>query len=60
MNYIDENVKSISQNSTIGIIVCKSNNEFVMHYCNNKNIYQTTYLTIKKKKQLFVLFNCFI
>jgi len=48
MNYIDENVKNINQNNTIGIIVCKKDNEFVMHYYNNKNIYQTTYLTIKE------------
>lgn len=46
MNYIDENVKSINQNDTIGIIVCKSDNKFVMHYCKNKNIFQTTYLPV--------------
>ena len=48
MNYIDENVKNINQNNTIGIIICKKDNEFVMHYCKNKNIYQTTYLTINE------------
>lgn len=46
MNYIDENVKSINQNDTIGIIVCKSDNKFVMHYCKNKNIFKTTYLPV--------------
>ena len=49
MNYIDENIKNINQNNTIGIIVCKKDNEFVMHYCKNKNIYQTTYLTINEE-----------
>ena len=49
MNYIDENLKNINQNNTIGIIVCKKDNEFVMHYCKNKNIYQTTYLTINEE-----------
>lgn len=49
MNYIDENIKNINQNNTIGIIVCKKDNEFVMHYCKNKNIYQTTYLTVNEK-----------
>ena len=48
MNYIDENLKNINQNNTIGIIVCKKDNKFVMHYCNNKNIYQTTYLTVNE------------
>lgn len=50
MNYIDENLKNINQNKTIGIIVCKKDNKFVMHYCNNKNIYQTTYLTVNEEK----------
>lgn len=49
MNFIDENRKSINQNNTIGIIVCKKDNEFVMHYCKNKNIYQTTYLTVNEE-----------
>ena len=48
MNYIDENIKNINQNNTIGIIVCKKDNEFVMRYCKNKNIYQTTYLTVNE------------
>ena len=48
MNYIDEKLKNINQNNTIGIIVCKKDNKFVMHYCNNKNIYQTTYLTVNE------------
>ena len=46
MNYVDLNLKGVNQNNTIGIIVCKSGNDFIMHYCNNKNIYQTTYLTL--------------
>lgn len=32
MNYIDEHVKSINQNKTIGIIIVKVDNKFVMHY----------------------------
>ena len=32
MNYIDENIKSVSQNKTIGIIIVKVDNKFVMHY----------------------------
>ena len=32
MNYIDEHIKSVSQNKTIGIIIVKMNNKFVMHY----------------------------
>jgi len=32
MNYIDEHIKSVSQNKTIGIIIVKVDNKFVMHY----------------------------
>ena len=43
MNYIDDNLKTIYQNPTIGIIVTRENNEFVIKYCSNKNIFNTTY-----------------
>lgn len=45
MNYIDNNVKQISQNRTIGIIITKKDNKFVMNYCNNEYIYQSIYQT---------------
>ena len=43
MNYIDRNVKSINQDQTIGIIICKKENKFVMEYCSDKRIFETTY-----------------
>ena len=43
MNYVDKNIKSINQNSTIGIIICKKNNKFVMEYCSNPNIFSKEY-----------------
>ena len=43
MNYIDKNLRSINQDRTIGIIICKKNNKFVMEYCSDKRIYQTIY-----------------
>ena len=49
MEYIDKNLKQPTQNNTIGIIVTKNNNEFVMHYCNNQRIYQTTYITVNEE-----------
>ena len=36
-------VKKINHNKTIGIIICKYNNEYVIRYCYNENIYETTY-----------------
>ena len=44
MNYINENIKDISHNKTIGIIICKNDNKYIMHYIDNNNIYRSTYL----------------
>ena len=43
MNYIDKNIKTIQQDKTIGIIICKKDNHFVMEYCSDERIYRTTY-----------------
>ena len=43
MNYIDKNLKKITQDKTIGIIICKKDNQFVMEYCSDSRIYRTTY-----------------
>ena len=38
MNYIDKNIKEISNNDTIGIIICKRENKFVIEYCSDERI----------------------
>ena len=43
MNYIDKNIASINQDKTIGIIICKKDNQFIMEYCSDKRVYRTTY-----------------
>ena len=43
MNYIDKNVKKINHDSTIGIIICRKNNKFVMEYCSDKRILAKVY-----------------
>jgi len=43
MNYMDKNIKNINQDKTIGIIICKKDNKFIMEYCSDKRIYRTTY-----------------
>ncbi len=43
MNYVDKNIKDINQNSTIGIIICKKDNKFVMEYVSNENIFDREY-----------------
>ena len=43
MNYIDKNIKTISQDKTIGIIICKKDNHFVMEYCSDDRILTREY-----------------
>ena len=43
MNYIDKNVKEMRQDKTIGIIICKKDNVFVMEYCSDERIYRMIY-----------------
>ena len=43
MNYIDKNIKKIEQDKTIGIIICKKGNKFIMEYCSDDRIYQRMY-----------------
>jgi len=43
MNYIDSNIKSIYQDKTIGIIICKKDNKFIMEYCSDERAFRTTY-----------------
>ncbi|MDD5980491.1 MAG: PDDEXK nuclease domain-containing protein, partial [bacterium] len=44
MNYIDKNIKTINQDKTIGIIICKKDNKFVMEYCSDSRIFRATYI----------------
>ncbi len=43
MHYIDQNIKSIYQDNTIGIIICKKDNKFVMEYCSDERVLRTAY-----------------
>ena len=43
MNYIDNNLKSIEEDKTIGIIICKKDNHFIMEYCSDKRILSREY-----------------
>ena len=38
MNYIDKNVKEQFNNNTIGILICKRENKFVIEYCSDARI----------------------
>ena len=43
MNYVDKNIKTINQEKTIGIIICKKDNKLIMEYCSDPRIYAVTY-----------------
>ena len=43
MNYIDKNLKDIMQDKTIGIIICKKDNKFIMEYWSDKRILSKEY-----------------
>ena len=38
MNYIDKNIKEVSNNDTMGILICKRENKFVIEYCSDDRI----------------------
>ena len=43
MNYIDKNIKTIDENDTVGIIICKQDNEYVIKYCSDQRIIARKY-----------------
>ncbi len=43
MNYINKNIKRFDQDNTIGIIICRKDNIYVMEYCSDDRVFKTTY-----------------
>lgn len=43
MNYIDNNLRKINQAKTIGIIICKKENNYVIQYCSDDRIIARKY-----------------
>ena len=46
MNYIDKTLRKINQDKTIGIIICKKDNKFIMEYCSDDRILAREYIEI--------------
>ena len=46
MNYIDENLRKITQDKTIGIIICRQDNKYVIKYCSDERIIAREYLLV--------------
>ena len=43
MNYIDKNIRKINHDKTIGIIICKQDNSYVIKYCSDDRIIAREY-----------------
>jgi len=43
MNYVDSNLKRITQDKTIGIVICKKDNRYVIEYCSDNRITAVEY-----------------
>ena len=46
MNYIDKHLRKATQDKTIGIIICKKGNKFIMEYCSDSRILAREYQEI--------------
>ena len=44
MNYIDTHLKKFNQDKTIGIILCKKENKYVIEYCSDTRIIERKYI----------------
>ena len=43
MNYIDKNIRNIDENKTVGIIICKRENKYVIEFCSDDRIIAREY-----------------
>ena len=46
MNYIDNNIKTMEENDTVGIIICKQDNGYVIKYCSDDRIIAREYVLV--------------
>lgn len=44
MNYIDKNLKTINEEETIGIIIVKKDNKYILEYCSDKRVLSKEYI----------------
>ena len=46
MNYIDAHLRKFNQDKTIGIILCKKENKYVIEYCSDARITERKYVVV--------------
>ncbi len=44
MNYVDKNIKTINQDKTIGVIICKKDTGYYIEYSSDSRIYHKKYI----------------
>ncbi len=43
INYVNKHIKEPFNDNTVGVIICKKENKFIMEYCTDDRIFTTTY-----------------
>ena len=49
MIYIDKKIRKINHDKTIGIIICKQDNSYVIKYCSDDRIIAREYVLVENK-----------
>ena len=44
MNYVDKNIKTLNQDKTIGVIICKKDNGYYIEYSSDNRIFSKNYI----------------
>ena len=44
MNYVDKNIKTINQDKTIGVIICKKDNGYYIEYSSDNRLFSKNYI----------------
>ena len=43
INYVDKNIKKAFHDNTVGVIICRKEDKFVLEYCTDNRIFSTVY-----------------
>ena len=43
MNYVDKNIKEAFNENSVGVIICRKEDKYVLEYCSDNRIFTTTY-----------------
>ena len=48
MNYVDKNIKEPFNDKSVGVIICRKEDKYVLEYCSDNRIFMTTYELAQK------------